>query len=162
MDHQALKDFAGPVATIFAAIAALSVTGYFAWHQKKIAEQKLRFDLFERRFAIFDSIFDFYNALIAWKGTEADGIARQRFFRAYQEARFLFSRESQIETLMGEMNVLGNKVIAHKEHPELLEGDPILRHKVFMDVQKAQTVDFEDRFLRLRDAIGEYLNFHRA
>jgi hypothetical protein len=58
--YQLFKDFAGPVATIIAAIAAVSVTAYFAWHQKSIAEQqamfareKLKHDLFDRRYGIY-------------------------------------------------------------------------------------------------------------
>jgi hypothetical protein len=50
--YQIFKDFAGPIATIIAAVAAVSVTAYFAWHQKKIAKEqadiareKLRHDL---------------------------------------------------------------------------------------------------------------------
>lgn len=60
--YQIFKDFAGPIATIIAAFAALSVTAYFAWHQKKIAKEqadiareKLRHDLYERRYRVFDA-----------------------------------------------------------------------------------------------------------
>ena len=57
--YQLLKDFAAPIGTITAAIVAVSVTAYFARHQKKIAKaqarvarEKLRHDLYDRRFAI--------------------------------------------------------------------------------------------------------------
>jgi hypothetical protein len=77
--YQIFKDFAGPIATITAALVALSVTWYFAWHQKKVAKEqafiareKLRLDLYNRRFEIFSSIFDFYNAMIFWEGTRAN------------------------------------------------------------------------------------------
>src|ERR1700730_17460833 len=99
--YQAFKDFAGPVATIIAALAAVGVTAYFAWHQKRIAEEqasiareKLRHDLFERRWDVFDSIFDFYEAMISWKGTPEQIAARTRFFRAYQNSHFFCSAQS--------------------------------------------------------------------
>lgn len=67
--YQIFKDFAGPIATIFAAIAAVGVTAYFAWHQKKIAKwqvdiagEKLRHDLYDRRFAIYMA---FHELLVA-------------------------------------------------------------------------------------------------
>lgn len=60
--YQIFKDFAGPIATIIAAVAAVAVTAYFAWHQKKIAKEqaniaveKLRHDLYDRRYRVFDA-----------------------------------------------------------------------------------------------------------
>jgi hypothetical protein len=57
MMYQCFKDFAGPIATIVAAITAVCVTGYFAWRQTQIAKeqadvakQKLRQDVFERQY----------------------------------------------------------------------------------------------------------------
>jgi hypothetical protein len=73
----------------------------WALHQREIAKEqaciareKLRLDLYDRRFEIFSSIFDFYNAMISWTGTLEQEEARARFFRAYQESGFLFTRES--------------------------------------------------------------------
>ena len=40
--YDTLKDFASPIATVIAAIAALSVTAYFAWHQRDIAKEQAR------------------------------------------------------------------------------------------------------------------------
>jgi hypothetical protein len=60
--YQIFKDFAGPLATIFAALAAVGVTAYFAWHQKQIAKrqvdisgEKLRHNLYQKRYRIFDA-----------------------------------------------------------------------------------------------------------
>jgi hypothetical protein len=60
--NQFFKDFAGPTATIIAAIAAVSVTAYFAWHQNKVAEEqahiareKLRHDFYDRCYRVFDA-----------------------------------------------------------------------------------------------------------
>ena len=157
--YQILKDFAGPVATVIAAIAALSVTAYFAWHQKKIAEQKLRYDLFDRRFAIFNSIFDFYEAMISWQGTPEQLLARTRFFRAYQESGFLFKKESGIESLLKDLNDKGARVIGFKEHDESLKSDRAQYLNQFNEVQKIQTDEFEKGLAKLKNAIAEYLNF---
>jgi hypothetical protein len=102
--YQYFHDFAGPIATIVAAVAAISVTAYFARHQKNIASnqaflarEKLRFDLFEKRYEIFDSIFDFYNAMALWGGTPEQITARTRFFRSYQASPFLFKRSRELQ-----------------------------------------------------------------
>ncbi|MEJ0027662.1 MAG: hypothetical protein WDN01_16680 [Rhizomicrobium sp.] len=158
--YQVLKDFAGPVATVIAALSALSVTAYFAWHQKTIAEQKLRFDLFGRRLAIFDSIFDYWDAMVSWKGTPEQEAAKRRFFHAYQESKFLFSNKSEIESLLKGLNEKGGRVIYFKENPELYVADPAFYHKKFEEIQDIQLNDFENGLLRLKEAIAPYLNFH--
>jgi hypothetical protein len=60
--YQFFKDFAGPVATAIASGAAVSVTFYFSRYQKKITEErvhiareKLRHDLYDRRYRVFDA-----------------------------------------------------------------------------------------------------------
>jgi hypothetical protein len=131
--YQIFKDFAGPVATIIASLAAVSVTWHLAQRQTKIAEdqadlarEKLRHELYNRRFEIFTSIFDFYDAMISWRETPTpeQQAARQRFFRAYQESGFLFTKESGIPDLLKMLNDEGMKVIGYKEHPDLYRGDP--------------------------------------
>ena len=68
--YQTLKDFAGPVATITASIAAALITWFFALRQMRIAKQQadtakqqadtaldqLRYNLFEKRVAIYEDI----------------------------------------------------------------------------------------------------------
>ena len=61
-----LSSYAGPLATIVASFSAVCVTGYFAWQQKNIAasqrdisRDKLRLDLFERRYRTIEAAFDY-------------------------------------------------------------------------------------------------------
>jgi hypothetical protein len=120
-----------PIATILASVAAVVVTGYFAFHQREIAKEqahiareKLRLDLYNRRFEIFTSIFDFYNAMISWDGTPEQQEARKKFFRAYQESSFLFTEESGIPTLLKSLNDDGAQVIGSKERGDSLKVRP--------------------------------------
>jgi type II secretory pathway pseudopilin PulG len=67
--YQILRDFAGPVATIIASITAAFITWRFASWQARIAQQQaetakqqantafdqLRYNLFEKRFAIYNT-----------------------------------------------------------------------------------------------------------
>jgi hypothetical protein len=92
--YQVLKDFAGPGATVIASFVAVIITGYFARQQVHMTEEKLRYDLFDRRLKIFSSIFDFYEAMLDWQATPEQITTWNRFFRAYQESRFLFRKES--------------------------------------------------------------------
>jgi hypothetical protein len=143
-------------------VAAVSVTGYFAWHQKNIAREKLRLDLYDRRFRIFTSIFDFYEVMISWEGTPQQKEARDRFFRAYQESGFLFTKESGIEALLKMLNDEGMKVIGFKENSDMYKGDPALmieQHKKTTDIQ---TRVFDEGLAKLRAAMHPYLDFSKV
>jgi hypothetical protein len=55
--------YIGPIATIVASIVAAGITGYFGWRQMQIAKQQaataldqLRYNLFERRYAIYKNV----------------------------------------------------------------------------------------------------------
>lgn len=167
--YQIIKDFSAPVATIIAAIAALSVTAYFAWHQKKIANEqadiarnKLRLDLYDRRFEIFSSIFAFYEAMISWTGTPQQQEARDRFFRAYQESGFLFTKESGIEALLKTLNDAGLQVIGFKENSEHYKSVLALMIEQFEKTTDIQTRVFEDGLAKLKAAIHPYLDFSKV
>src|SRR5208282_1729167 len=74
------------------------VTCYFSWHQRETSRGQLRLNLYDRRYKLYDSIFDFYNAMISWQGegTPEQQEAFTRFFRASKESIFLFTTESGI------------------------------------------------------------------
>lgn len=158
--YEILKDFAGPVATIVAAVAAVRVTAHFAREQARLASEKLRYDLFDRRLSIFNSIFDFYDAMISWKGTPEQIGARDRFFRAYQESGFLFEKELGIEALLKDLNDKGMKVIGFKEIGKDLASDPATYLKHHSELSEIMTTGFEIGLTKLKTAMAEYLNFH--
>jgi hypothetical protein len=99
MMYQWFKDFAGPIATIVAAIAAVCVTGYFAWRQTQIAKeqadiakQNLRHDVFERQYERRYRVFVAVRKFLCEIGTRR--IASDEDLRAYVigtgDAVFLF------------------------------------------------------------------------
>jgi len=100
MMYQFFKDFAGPIATISAAIAAVCVTGYFAWRQTQIAKeqvdiakQKVRHDVFERQYERRYRVFVAARKLLCEIGTHR--IASEKDLRDYvigtSDAVFLFN-----------------------------------------------------------------------
>ena len=63
--YQTLEDFAGPASTIIASITAALITLFFALRQVRIATQQaetsldqLRYNIFEKRYAIYTSAKD--------------------------------------------------------------------------------------------------------
>ena len=163
--HQLFKDFLGPVATILASIVAAGVTIYFARHQKRIAEEqkhiakrKLRYDLYTRRFEIFNAIFPFYYAMISWEGTPEQRKAKDKFFWAYQESCFLFTKDSGIEDLLKKLKEEGLKYIHLKEDKDKYKSDPnLILHQV--EETKRILNEFEAGLAMLRAAMYPYLDF---
>jgi hypothetical protein len=66
MIYAVMKDFAGPVATILAALVAVGVTWVFARRQWKTEREKLLLDLFDKRFAATHQNTEPAKGLVAW------------------------------------------------------------------------------------------------
>jgi hypothetical protein len=100
------------------AVLVGGVAWYFAYHQKRIAQAKLRLDLFEKRFAVFDAARLFISKVIA-KGT-IDMADYQNFLVGTIDAEFLLHDE--IETYFGEIRKRSAAAMAHRGS---FEGEPV-------------------------------------
>jgi hypothetical protein len=89
LDCSTVKDFAGPVATVVAALTAVVVTGYFAHRQWRTAKDKLLLDLFDKRFALYEEL----RAAVVRRGIDQNSVLD--FKRAISRAQFLFGPEVQ-------------------------------------------------------------------
>jgi hypothetical protein len=95
MLYQLLKDFAGPVATVIAAATA----AVFVRRQAKTADRQaetaldqLRYNLFERRYAIYQDVKDLIGLLANEAPAENFNVWRVApHFVVIDEARFFFS-----------------------------------------------------------------------
>jgi hypothetical protein len=130
-------------------------------HSEALQNEKLRLDLFNRRFVIFDRIFDFYSAMFHWTGSDEQKSIQTQFFRSQHEAVFLFSEESGIPALLKSMDEKSRKVIAFKENPEAFKSDPAFFKKWQGEVMDIETRTFEEDFLKLKAAIRPYLDFSK-
>jgi hypothetical protein len=79
---------AGPLVTSVA-------VAYVAWAQYRMNRRKFRFDLYNRRFAVFEAALSYYQAYYS-KDSEALDRASVDFVRGYREASFLFGRDSSV------------------------------------------------------------------
>jgi hypothetical protein len=85
---------------LFVSVGSLSVAFLAAWSNR----ERLRFDLYNKRFDIFIAAVNFSNAMSVWSGSEEQIKTRQSFILAVNESRFLFSRESQVFSILSEIN----------------------------------------------------------
>jgi len=123
--YQIFKDFAGPIATIIAASAA----AYFAWQQMRIADVKLQYDLFDKRYPVFDAT----RKLLTFNVICPSNEDVQKFTLDTADASFLFNKDlasyldeirkravelqllnSALEMLVGEQQNKAHAVILEK------------------------------------------------
>jgi hypothetical protein len=86
--YEFFKDFAGPIATIIAAVAAVSVTAYFACYQKRIAREQLRQNLYDRSFAIYMA---FHELLVAVTSSFSVNVELHKANAARAQSPFLLT-----------------------------------------------------------------------
>jgi len=105
--HDALKTAEG-VAVVAIAFYVASV-GTFQWFT---AREKVRLDLYNRRFDVYTRTIDFMQALMGWTYvTPEDRRAKYNaFMRAVRESRFLFADDPRILALLEEFNLRSFKV----------------------------------------------------
>jgi hypothetical protein len=91
------KDFAGPIATGLAAVAALFVTWRLgksqllvAKHQADVATVRLKHDLFDRRFEIYETVLFFLIEILQSSNMSREGMSK--FVRGTQKAVFVFDQ----------------------------------------------------------------------
>jgi hypothetical protein len=94
------RAFAGPVATVIASIvAAVFATAQWcvAKAQKDIAYDKLKLELFEKRYAIYEAAKELIEYILQGNGGRVEDVAFMRkHYITLDEARFFFGPEIQI------------------------------------------------------------------
>jgi hypothetical protein len=96
--YDALKDFAGPLATVFAALVATAITAIFAIAQARIARaqkdialDKLKFDLLERRYRIYEAAKQLIEYIALHRDTDKINTDKvKQLYVTIDEARFYF------------------------------------------------------------------------
>jgi hypothetical protein len=103
--YEILKDFAGPVATIIASFTAAIITWRFASWQARIAQQQadtarqqantafdqLRYNLFEKRFAIYNTARELIALVVNESNVQGSDVVPLQ--AKLNEAEFFFSQD---------------------------------------------------------------------
>jgi hypothetical protein len=96
--EQTVTAFATTIIALFVACI-----GYRQW---KTNQEKLRLDLYNRRFDIFVRVLDYYQDIFAERSDiETHLQTRQKFIKAVRESRFLFPKSSSIHPHLEEMQM---------------------------------------------------------
>jgi hypothetical protein len=112
LDYNTLKDFAGPVATVVAALSAVGVTGYFARRQWRTAKDTLLLDLFDKRFAVYQEL---RSPIEKYMGGTTGINELTEFTKAASRAQFLFG--PQIDSFLEKTRKDLAWEAAQRDHP---------------------------------------------
>jgi hypothetical protein len=111
---------AGSTIVVAAYVAVISRRQWQTNHDK------LRLDLYDRRFGIYLAVLDFYKALIVWKGTDAQVALKMPFLQAYRESTFIFPAKSGVYELLTEFQRHAHNITEYEGFVELFRSAAVL------------------------------------
>lgn len=147
------------------AILPLCIAAYAVWvatWQSKTNREKLRLDLYGRRFHIYEATLTFYQCLMEPNEnlSTTEFLSQHRdFIKSCRESRFLFDSSSGIPSLLEELQSQSFKIIGFKKHGADLASDPPTQIKM-SDQMHETFILFENSMKRIESAMGKYLDFH--
>jgi hypothetical protein len=158
-----------PVAWMAFAVSVVSalIAGGAFW----VNREKLRLDLYAKRFDIYTRTVDFWHLFSEWMPStiEHKNISLENspqlkealasFTKASRESRFLFDNESGIHKLLEQMHTDAIKVIGYKrDMAPHLTGKPEM--KDFYDANLVLQQRIDAAIPLLEEKLAPYLNFH--
>ena len=147
-------------------VVSLSVAGAAWWTNR----EKLRLDLYNRRFDIYSHTLDFVHAIELWQPTESekasaslqDSLEMQRiqkaFVKASREAQFLFDDDSGVQKTLEKVHADTIALIGYKRDllPKLTGPDVV---PAFGELERRQKQIY-DSIPALERGMSKYLDFH--
>lgn len=137
---------------------------YVAYQQWKTNQNKLRLDLYNRRFEVYSNTIIFFQHLSELpQGEQSEEFKKvhRAFIRSCRESQFLFSKESKVFEILEKIHLDSFKVIGLKKSGGDLSksGSPEVFSKMVVD---ANTVlaEFHTLISKLETAMFPYLRFH--
>jgi hypothetical protein len=152
-------------AVAISAISAVSTTIVAAYvavisrRQWKTSQEKLRFDLYDRRFEIYLTVLNFYQALALWDGSAEQIALQMPFLRAYRESMFVFPPESGVYQLLTEFQSHAYNITQYERFRSIWQSAGVL------PIKTSDRLDSQDWILRsietLEERMRPFISFHR-
>lgn len=147
----------------FGALTPVCITAFgawIAWQQFRTNRDKLRLDLYQRRFHVYEAALSFYQALLESMDVESDEFysLHKEFIKNYRETTFLF--DPDVFDLMAKIFSAGGKVIGFRSHGKGQVHDLEFFMKWNSEANEAMA-DLEKFIFALENAIFPYLNFRK-
>ncbi|WP_175947658.1 hypothetical protein [Burkholderia pyrrocinia] len=149
-------------------IPTILISAYVAWvayQQYRTNREKLRLDLYDRRFGVYTASIDFYHVLSSYdEANQQHQEAHRDFVKAMRESRFLFGQDSEIVSILEEMHTRAARIMGYKTHgKELRESDPNESRKWFETQQGDYLwIGSDQGLLRLEAVLMPFLDFRKT
>ncbi len=129
--------------------------------QWRTNQEKLRLDLYAKRFDIYMRTLDLHNALLAWNDEPEQVKLISPFYRAYRESRFLFPESAGVFRFMEEFSKHAFHITNFKEVRDGW-GDAFPKEKADLALARTDHVNWIlTSISTLEDRIAPFLNFHK-
>lgn len=145
-----------PIVAIFAA--------WIAYQQWRTNRDKLRLDLYQRRFQIYEAVVSFYVELLGSKEhmrSETFTQKQKEFTKAVRESRYLFDDGSGIHDLLAQLNTKYYAIVGFKTEAHAIADDPPSVIKWHQDMVDSLAL-FDRSIGKLETAMLPYLKFSSA
>lgn len=162
MAHQS-RDFVDYLISLTPIFIAAFVA-FIAYQQSKVGRDKLRLDLYNKRFNVYERTLLFYQSIAVYDGSKnADFYSKLHAFNsAMKESQFLFSASSRIFNLLSDIHLNAYKIIGFKENGKEVfkSGDHITVSRLHNEMQDTLT-QMAFQIDAIEKAMKPYLNFHK-
>jgi len=155
-------------ASLISTAPAVLISAYVAWvayQQYRTTREKLRLDLYDRRFGVYTAAIDFYHVLSRYdENLQPHQEAHRTFIKAVRESRFLFGHDNEIVSILEEMHARAARIMGFRQGGEALRfSDPVEFHKLFSNQQGDYLwIGGKEGLLRLESALVPFLDFKKA
>lgn len=137
---------------------------YIGYLQHRTNHDKLRLELYQRRFAVYEATLTYFHALSGDSesiGGDSFKAIQRTFIRGYRESQFLFDAKSGIFKLLGEIHTGSFRIIGFKQHGKAVASHP--EALVKLSNESMEALNFIGTGVeRLETALEQYLDFRRV
>ncbi|HVU52145.1 MAG TPA: hypothetical protein VHL80_15715 [Polyangia bacterium] len=150
--------------TFLPALLSTAIASMALWvslRQSKTNMAKLRLDLYDKRFAVYEHTLAFYQALAGSPESlqaEAFGVLHRAFIKSYRESQFLFDEDSGVFELLKKVSLDGFKIVAAKTRAREMRGEVAV--KMVAEANDSYAA-IEKSVDELECAIAPYIRFRK-
>jgi hypothetical protein len=156
------NEWIDPSLKVVTAIATTTVAlcvARISWRQWFTNKEKLRLDLYEKRFGVYMRVLDLFQALILWDGSAEQKALTVPFIKAHLESRFLFPESSGIHAYLSEFRDHAFRIMNFDQLKSLGASDRQLYMKYTNERLESATWILSS-MEPLEKKLAPYLNFH--
>jgi hypothetical protein len=153
-------DFGTRMASAVGTLSISAIVAAITRAQWKTNQEKLRLDLYAKRFDIYMRTLDFQDALLGWKDEPEQVALIAPFYRAYRESKFLFPESAGVFRFMEEFSKHAFHITNFKEARDGW-GEGSSKERVKLALARTDHVNWILTSITiLEERVAPFLNFH--